>query len=95
MSANPGTLRRLAKLRKRLNVVQKDCGICGERLGYRFVHGRVNWNLDHVWPRRFRHGHVGNIVLAHNRCNSAKGDRRPTGCEIIFLEVVNARLGLQ
>jgi len=67
-------------------------------------------SLDHVYPRcRRQHrrgaprpaglGHhnrspVGRTVAAHGRCNSRKGDRQPTGCEIIWLLAVNARLGL-
>lgn len=29
----------------------------------------------------------------HKRCNGAKGDREPTGCELIWLEMVKARTG--
>lgn len=62
--------------------------------------------LEHVWPRAMgarewaqtvkskfrRHGTRGNAVAAHARCNAKKGDRKPTGCEILTLELVNARL---
>lgn len=65
-------------------------------------------NLEHVWPRRLRtpdmlaaqlsgrpvyHGTHGNSVLAHARCNVAKGNRAPTGCEILVLHLVNAITG--
>jgi len=31
-------------------------------------------------------------VAAHGRCNSAKGNRPPTGCELIWLMAVRARI---
>lgn len=33
-----------------------------------------------------------NFVVAHGRCNSAKGDRAPTGCELIWLMQIRARI---
>lgn len=70
------------------------CGVCFEILGPRKDGGEIRWNLDHVWPKRYRRGNWGNIVLAHTRCNGKKADRRPTGCQILFLTIVNARMGL-
>lgn len=53
------------------------------------------YTFDHVWPVGLggRRG-PGNLLLAHERCNCAKGGRRPTGCELIMLAYVNDRLGL-
>lgn len=72
------------------------CAICGGRLirDERF-HDDSGWNLDHVYPRsRYgRLGNRGNLLLTHVACNTAKADRDPTGCEVIMLHAVNARLG--
>jgi hypothetical protein len=53
----------------------------------------LGWSVDHVWPRRFRFGLIGNQLIAHQLCNNRKGDREPTACEIIWLHAVNAQLG--
>lgn len=34
-----------------------------------------------------------NKLAAHGKCNSAKGNRYPTGCELIWLAAIRARLG--
>jgi hypothetical protein len=31
-------------------------------------------------------------AIAHSKCNNRKGNRAPTGCEVVFLMAVNARL---
>lgn len=84
-------LQRTASPRMLLNIAQDQlCGICGKHL---YVGSRQPVTDEHVIPRS-RGGRVvdGNKVLAHNRCNNLKGDRWPTGCEVIFLAAVNARL---
>ena len=72
------------------------CGCCGEPI----VHPRGipvqlkdKPTIEHVWPiSRFpRRRSWGNIILSHWRCNSKKKDRLPTGCELIWLDAVNAR----
>lgn len=72
------------------------CSICQEQLlrDERF-RDDTGWNLDHVYPRsRYaRLGNRGNLLLTHVACNTAKSDREPTGCEVILLHAVNARLG--
>lgn len=72
------------------------CAICGLHLlrDERF-RDDTGWNLDHVYPRsRYgRLGNRGNLLLTHVACNTAKADRDPTGCEIILLHAMNARLG--
>lgn len=63
------------------------CAICGQpmRQGDR--------NIDHVWPRGAGGYHgLGNLVAAHFDCNNRKGHQLPTGCEIIQLVAVCARL---
>lgn len=52
-------------------------------------------SVDHVIPRaRGGHDGAGNTVAAHIPCNVQKGDRSPTGCELLWLSAVNLRLGL-
>jgi 5-methylcytosine-specific restriction endonuclease McrA len=50
-------------------------------------------SVDHVVPRSKGGGQIGNLIAMHRECNCAKGDRQPTGCELIWLALVNARLG--
>jgi hypothetical protein len=38
-------------------------------------------------------GGGGRKAMAHWLCNHRKGNRAPTGCEVVFLMAVNARLG--
>lgn len=72
------------------------CAICSFELvrDARFL-DEHSWNLDHVYPRsRYRRlGNRGNVLLTHVGCNTRKSDRDPTGCEILLLHAVNARLG--
>lgn len=65
------------------------CAICGFEI-------TGDPTIDHVIPRA-RNGFdgVGNIVAAHFDCNNRKADRLPTGCELVFLLAVNARLGVE
>lgn len=53
-------------------------------------------SLERLSPCRASQGgaNFGNVVAAHERCNGAKGDRMPTGCEAIWLDVANAGLGI-
>jgi 5-methylcytosine-specific restriction endonuclease McrA len=70
------------------------CASCGERA---FPHlGRKHpraLTIDEVIPRaKGGKREYGNQVVMHQSCNLRKGDRMPTGCERIWLEMVNARL---
>jgi 5-methylcytosine-specific restriction endonuclease McrA len=47
---------------------------------------------DHVRPRHLGFGRLGNSLLAHPYCNSRKGGRAPTPCELLYLEAVNLSL---
>lgn len=67
------------------------CALCAEALEDKPHH----YTVDHVVPLGRRGPDAfGNIVAAHKSCNSAKADRMPTGCELIWLLAVNARLGV-
>lgn len=57
-----------------------------------FENHRLRPTFDHVVPRARTTRHKGNLLAAHRQCNGDKADRDPTGCELIWLEVVNARI---
>lgn len=70
------------------------CASCG---GFAHLHlgGRHPWRLtlDEAVPRaRGGRRELGNQLVMRKICNEAKADRMPTGCELIWLELVNARL---
>jgi hypothetical protein len=49
--------------------------------------------MDHVKCRSNGGSpHLGNILVMHRKCNNRKGDREPTGCELVWLGMVNAKL---
>jgi 5-methylcytosine-specific restriction endonuclease McrA len=47
---------------------------------------------DHVVPRARGGKNARNILLAHQPCNNAKGDREPTWRELAYLRAINERL---
>jgi len=50
-------------------------------------------SVDHVHPRSAGGAdHLGNMLAMHRRCNSAKGNRAPTGCELIWHALVLEKL---
>jgi hypothetical protein len=52
-----------------------------------------DFNLHHVWPKaHFGGGLLGKVLATHERCNTRWADKLPTGCQIIFLGVVNAKI---
>lgn len=69
------------------NAQGSRCAICGEHMG------KERGTLDHVIPRSKGGKHTGNLVVAHRRCNEQRGSTMPTGCLIIQLAAVNAKLG--
>jgi hypothetical protein len=73
----------------------KICAVCGlDMVPSDFTHPRQGWTIEHCWPRRrYRFEHRGNLLVSHAACNNLKADRDPTGCELVMLEIVNARLG--
>lgn len=42
-----------------------------------------------LFPGEFRGRRT---AMAHSKCNNRKGNRAPTGCEVVFLMAVNARV---
>jgi hypothetical protein len=92
--------------RSRRKRLQKElqghrCYLCGQPFvddeAFRFLSTRERRKLgpteDHVMPKK--HGGVipWNILIAHQDCNSRRGDRMPHPCELIALAGVN--LGLR
>lgn len=63
------------------------CAICGQPM-------REKASIDHVIPHALggKHG-LGNFVATHGECNGDKTNDVPTGCEMIWLLMVNAKLG--
>jgi hypothetical protein len=75
------------------------CAACGEQMFLPKVHQIANYLLyasrDHLVPRKRGGGDdPRNAVAMHVGCNSRKGDRPPTGCELIFHTLVLERLHL-
>jgi len=62
------------------------CGLCGLSLHIK------DMTEDHVVPKSKGGENYWNLVPAHADCNGRKGNRMPTGCELIALAVVNLRL---
>lgn len=66
------------------------CALCGQPMTGR----PFQFSLDHVVPRsKGGADGFGNLVLCHGECNGRKTNDDPTGCEMIWLIAVNARLG--
>lgn len=82
-------------LRRRLLGVQLGlCAICGQPLEEHAALPEMLPSLDHVIPiTAGGPDRPGNYVAAHVACNVTKGNRRPTGCELIYLLAVNNRMG--
>jgi 5-methylcytosine-specific restriction endonuclease McrA len=65
------------------------CASCGGKMGK-----LIQASLDHVIPISI--GGVdalGNLVLMHGICNAEKSNDIPTGCEMVCLLAVNAKVG--
>jgi 5-methylcytosine-specific restriction endonuclease McrA len=78
--------------RRILHIAQSGiCGSCGAVLDEIPAKG----SLDHVVPRSLGGvDELGNLLLMHKICNAKKTNDAPTGCEMIFLLAVNAKLGV-
>jgi 5-methylcytosine-specific restriction endonuclease McrA len=50
---------------------------------------------DHVVPRAKGGKNAGNILLAHARCNTRKGDRLPTASELAYLQSIKERFAAE
>lgn len=68
------------------------CALCGRPLeGPGPKH-----SLDHVIPHALGGKNaLGNLVLSDDLCNRRKANDQPTGCEMVMLLAVNARLGVE
>lgn len=75
----------------------KHCSVCGEHMHpIAGSHPTRGWTIDHVYNRASRRYLAdGNKLVCHRGCNQRKADREPTGCELILLHMVNARLGFE
>lgn len=81
-----------------VNAQDSICASCGSRMNplarMPMADPLANPSIDHVTPRaKGGRDDRTNIVAMHIRCNTAKGDREPTGCEVIWREAVSAILG--
>lgn len=63
------------------------CAICGRKLK-----SLLHVTVEHVVPRARGGANEGNRVASHRRCNEAKGDRLPSGCERLWLIATNAKI---
>ncbi len=91
-------------LQKLWRAQQGLCFHCGELMlvspsharplsGRRWSPGR-RWSREHVYPRSGRGANMlNNIVLAHQDCNSARGNLEPTDDEITRTRALYALIG--
>lgn len=76
-------------MRNALRAAQGNrCAVCGKMLG------SLQPTFEHVTPVHAGGGSRRNLLLTHFACNQQRGDAMPTGCLLIMLDAVNARLGL-
>lgn len=66
---------------------ENRCYLCGDPFGL----GMLGPTYDHVIPRALGGG-KSDILLSHLHCNSLKGDRPPTACEVLYLTFVRQDL---
>lgn len=68
------------------------CYLCATLMapqGEMFAHDDRMPSLDHVMPKsKGGPNRLGNVALAHKRCNNDKADRLPTACEVFFAQVM-------
>ncbi len=87
----------VADIRDVLTIAQDHiCGICGKNIiPFLLANDPLSASIDHVIPLDAGGiDLVGNLFVAHRRCNGEKGNRMPTGCELIWLMAVNSRLSV-
>ena len=75
---------------------QGRCGICRNRMKRNFHSPKISF--DHVWPKAWAGASgdqkfLGNLLLTHESCNTAKADTMPTAEQVQFLFEVNRALG--
>lgn len=87
------TLKETTRQRFLLYIAQNGiCGLCGDKM----IGVPYDFSLDHVIPRALNAvDGLGNLILCHEPCNVRKQNDTPTGCEMVMLLAVNARLGVE
>lgn len=76
-----------AGLRARLRKIQRNrCPLCNGRFG------SAPLSLEHVVPKSQGGRIKRNVIVTHADCNKHRGTARATGCMLIWLAAVNARL---
>lgn len=81
---------------QRLIAAQENlCAGCGKPMLTQFrSHHPDRPTIDHAVPTALGGSNsLGNLIAMHKLCNETKGDDIPTGCELIWLLAVNARIG--
>lgn len=68
------------------------CYLCNGRFGAR---GARLPTRDHVVPKARGGRSFANILLAHAGCNTGKGNKSPTACQKLYLEIINIRAALE
>lgn len=69
------------------------CSLCGKAMDFECTATDPRRpTFEHVIPRSKGGQNVRNRLIAHKDCNGRKQSNMPTGCELIRLQVVNARL---
>jgi hypothetical protein len=73
----------------------KVCAVCGVgMIPVHYLHPKRGWSIEHVYPQgRYHFYNEGNRLLSHLECNHRKGERDPTGCEVLLLYATNAVMG--
>lgn len=91
--------RKPKKLQRLITAQEGRCITCFRGISLLDSKGRVRHmnsparpSFDHVHCHARGGRRAGNLLVAHKKCNQKKSDRPPTGCELVWLEVVNARL---
>lgn len=75
-------------------VQQGACFHCGELMlnSGSSNHG-LYWSREHVYPRSRNGSTYGNVVLAHRKCNSARGNPEPSEEELARARLIIAAVG--
>lgn len=71
------------------------CYLCGKhmrRSPARKKHQNDAFTLDHVFPKALGGTAKDGVLLAHPKCNVARGDTPPTAAQLEYLKIVRERL---
>lgn len=85
--SSPGTEHPRAPWWRMFKAQDGCCYLCGWR--FREDHWATE---DHVLPRSRGGANRANVALAHQGCNTWKGNRKPYPCEVLALASINERL---